>query len=190
MFFYRFYMSTQSEQPSEAILVLPWNRFNNYLICVVALVNLITGAFTLRAALGFAKDVNSFNDALAAATIALFGVMLVWVAWCFRKGVLPVRFVADAARRECGFRWWRFWNGRFDLAAAEKLVGELRPQRGRWHWAVLLPAGSDAEQESSRWIYGSSKSLESEQEARQECETRLKRLAAHLSLPFEIRSAE
>ena len=99
--------------------------------------------------------------------------------------MLPVRFVADAASRECGFRWGPWWNGRFDLTGVEQLIGELRPHRDQWRWAILIPARDPGQE--PKWIYGSSRSFESADTAEQACAKVIGQLAGHLSLPFEIR---
>jgi hypothetical protein len=179
-------MSAEIDQPNDGILVLPWNRWRNYLICAVALANLVTGIVALVVAAGFAANVASFGEGLAAVSIGLFGLLFIWVAWCFRIGVMPVQFVADAVRRECGFRWWRWWNGRFDLTDVERLIGEPYLYNGRWNWAIRLPAGSG--EARGRWIYGSGKPFESVAAAEQDCRRVITRLGEHLSLPFEIRT--
>ena len=101
------------------ILVLPWNRLPNYLICLVALVYLVAGIVTVWVAIGFAKDITSFDDGVAALFTGLFGLIFIWVAWCFRTGVLPVQFVADAANR----------GMRVPLGALVERA--IRPRRGR-----------------------------------------------------------
>ena len=172
----------------DSILVLPWNRWPNYLICFVAALNLVTGIVAVYVAIGFAKDgITSFGDGVATLMVALFGLLFIWVAWCFRLGLLPVRYIADAARRECGFRWARWWNGRFDLAGVEKLIGRSIPRKGGWRWEIRIPGESpDA---PGKWIYGSSGTLDSREAAEQECRQLGTRLASHLSLPLEISPA-
>lgn len=179
-------MAKESQTETENVLIMPWNRLPNYLICVVALVNLVVGVVAVRIAIGFALDIADFNDVVATVSIGLFGLMLVWVAWCFRRGLLPVRFVADARRRECGFRWGPWWNGRFDLADSTKLIGEIRSHKDKWRWAILLPAGSSGERD--RWIYGSGESFVAKRDSETECEKIVGQLAAHLALPFEVRT--
>ena len=177
-------MPTAAHTPSDATLILPWNRTPNYLIGLVALINLLAGIAALGIAARFAKDISSFDNAVATVFIALFGLLLISVAWWFRTGMLPVRFVADAANRECGFRWGPWWNGRFDLTGADRLIGELRPHRDGWRWAILIP-GHDPGQEP-KWIYGSSRGFESEGAATQACTDVIGQLGEHLSLPTEI----
>jgi hypothetical protein len=180
-------MAINTGNTNDEILVLPWNRWPNYLISLVALVNLVGGIVALCVASGFAKPLASFNDWVAVVFIGLFGFLFIWVAWCFRTGVLPVRFVADAVRRECGFRWGAWWNGRFDLAGAVELIGELRSYCDHWHWAILRPA--DSPEQEDQWLYGSGKSFDSAEAAREDCRRVISRLGEHLSLPFEIRCA-
>ncbi len=179
-------MADPSHASNGQILTLPWNRLPNYLICVVTLVNLVTGIVALLIAIGFTAGMSSFEEWVAATSIGIFGVMLIWGGWCFRRGVLPVQFVADAGRRECGFRWKRWWNGRVDLADAEQLIGELRFAHQNWHW-VILACGSSAGR-ANQFVYGTGSRFEEEGEARGDCEKVLRQLAEHLSLPFELRT--
>jgi len=181
-------MPSDVTRQSATVLTLPWNRFPNYLVCVVALVNVVCGIVALKIAYGFAtQDPRTLDGVVAAVFIGLFGLMSLWVGWCFRRGVLPVKFVADAEKKECGFWWAGFWNGRFDLANAEQLIGELRTYKKKWHWAILLPstpAGSSKE----TWIYGSDRAgYEEKTTAERECQSVLDSLSEHLSLPSVIR---
>ena len=76
-------MATDSDKTNDGILELPWNRWPNYLISLVALVNLVGGIVALCVASGFANNLASFNDWFAVVFIGLFGFLFIWVAWCF-----------------------------------------------------------------------------------------------------------
>ena len=181
-------MASASQPGGGAILTLPWNRLPNYLIFVVAAANLITGAIALRTAAGFATGMSSFEDAVAATAIGSFGLILIWVAWCFRRGALPVRYIVDAEHRESGFRWGRWWNGRFDLSGTDPLIGELRRYRDRWLWAILVPSARAGEKDE--WIYGSGPRYDTREEARLACDRVLQQVADHLAVAHELRTRD
>lgn len=158
-----------------------------------------TGVFTFVVATGtlvatfafllemIAADQVGAWDFVAIGTGLVFAAAFFWVAWKCRLGALPFRFVADAARRECGYRWRSWWALRIDLSDAARLTGRLsytsvRPYEGSWRWSIYASKkGYDADVE----LYCSLKAYDLEEDAEADCQQTLQALSEYLGLPSE-----
>lgn len=136
-----------------------------------------------------AEKVGVWDFAATGLTLVIAG-FFGWLAWSSRLGALPFRFVADAANRECGYRWGSWWTRRIDLSDVSKLKGDVyyvstRPYTGTWRWSIsAVTVGSD----KCRELYSPLDGYRDEEEAVTDCRQSLKVLSEHLLLPSEFRA--
>ena len=197
------YVVARMTQAAQSIRVSQLITFPTRSLCQrvvnfgVGLIMLLFGMVfllvSMMAAVGVlgSSDNASINNGVVGFSL-LMGLFFFGLTWMLRLYVLPFRFVADAVRRECAYRWGNWTTARVHIPETSTFLGQLiRYQdklhysraEGRWKWSVIVV---DVGTGRRRKVFTSPENFFIEEKAMLDCQEYLQGLGECFSLPYEL----